>query len=69
MLMNETIVWSGNRIMKVLIDNEEIKMVVSEKYLRPNNTLCGKSLADFVFQNTMDKLALWTYVKFLDTFF
>ena len=55
--------------MKVLIDNEEIKMVVSEKFLRPNNTLCGKSLADFVFQNTMDKLALWTYVKFLDTFF
>ncbi len=45
--------------MKVLIDNEEIKMVVSEKFLRPNNTLGGKSLADFMLQNTMDKLALY----------
>ena len=59
MMMNETIVWSGNRIMKMLIDNEEIKMMVSEKFLRPNNTLGGKSLADFMLQNTMDKLALY----------
>ena len=51
--MNETIVWSENRIMKVLIDNEEIKMMVSEKFLRPNNTLGGKSLADFMLQNTI----------------
>lgn len=59
MMMNKTIVWSGNRIMKVLIDNEKIKMVVSEKFLRPNNTLGGKSLADFMLQNTMDKLMLY----------
>lgn len=59
MMMNETIVWSENRIMKVLIDNEEIKMMVSEKFLRPNNTLGGKSLADFMLQNTINKLALY----------
>ena len=52
MLMNKIIVWSGNGIMKVLIDNEEIKMMVSEKFLRPNNILGGKSLADFMLQNT-----------------
>ena len=59
MLMNETIVWSENGIMKVLIDNEEIKMMVSEKFLRSNNTLGGKSLADFMLQNTRNKLMLY----------
>lgn len=57
--MNDMIVWSGNGIMKVLINNEEIKMMVSEKFLRLNNILGGKSLADFMLQNTMDKLALY----------
>ena len=45
--------------MKVLIDNEEIKMSVSEKFLRPNNILGGQSLADFMLQNTLDKLTLY----------
>ena len=31
MIINKTIVWGGKRFMKVLIDNEEIKMSVSEK--------------------------------------
>ena len=34
-------------------------MRVSEKFLRPNNTLGGKSLADFMLQNTMNKLMLY----------
>ena len=42
--------------MKVLIDNEEIKMSVSEKFMRPSKSLNNKSLADFMFQNTMDNL-------------
>ena len=59
MLMNKIIVWSGNGIMKVLIDNEEIKMSVSEKFMIPSKSLGNKSLADFMLQNTRNKLMLY----------
>ena len=42
--------------MKVLIDSDEIKMTVSEKFTKPNTALGGKSLADFMLENILGKL-------------
>ena len=42
--------------MKVLIDNDEINMTVSGKFMKPSAILNGKSLADYMLENTLEKL-------------
>ena len=45
--------------MKTLIDNEEMKLVVSEKFLMPLKQIPCKSLGDFILENTLEKFALY----------
>ena len=45
--------------MKTLIDNEEMKILVSEKFMMPHEELNGKSLADYILQNTLEKFGLY----------
>lgn len=49
----------GTKNMKVLIDNDEIKITVSEEFTIPRKTLNNKSLADYMLENTLEKFKLY----------
>lgn len=53
-------------IMKVLIDNEEIRISLSEEFIKSNTFLDGKSLGDFILENTLEKFKLYRKIFNVD---
>ena len=52
--------------MKVLIDNEEIRISLSKEFIKPNTFLNGKSLGDFILENTLEKFKLYRKIFNVD---
>ncbi len=52
--------------MKVLIDNEEIRISLSEEFIKLNTFLDGKSLGDFILENTLEKFKLYRKIFNVD---